>query len=108
VHDRLQAGEEAGFLRALWEAGLTAYDEMAGIDWRWQALDGVMTKAPFGATASGPNPTDRGNRGTKCSLQTDGAGIPPAVGGANRHDMRLVAATLDGVVVARPAPEGGP
>ena len=24
--------------------------------------------------------------------------------GANRHDMRLVAATLDGIVVARPAP----
>jgi len=42
--------------RALWEAGLTTYDEFQGIDWHWQALDGVMTKAPFGGAAPGPIP----------------------------------------------------
>lgn len=41
-------------------------------------------------------------------LMTDGAGIPLAVAveGANRHDLRLLVATLDGlVVVARPVAE---
>ena len=104
VHDRFQEWERAGLFRRLWEAGLTSYDEFQGIAWDWQALDGVMTKAPFGGAATGPNPTDRGKRGVKRSLLTDGAGIPLAVAvdGANRHDMKLVVATLDGVVVVRP------
>ena len=107
VHDRFQEWEKAGLFRTLWAAGLTDYDELEGIDWRWQALDGVMTKAPFGGAATGPNPTDRSKRGVKRSLLTDGAGIPLAVAvdGANRHDMKLVVATLDGVVIARPPTE---
>ena len=40
-------------------------------------------------------------------MLTDGAGIPLAVAveGANRHDSRLLVATLEGLVVARPARE---
>ena len=107
VHDRMQEWERKGFFTALWQAGLTEYDEVTGIDWQWQAMDGVMTKAPFGGAATGPNPTDRGKRGTKRSLLTDGAGAPLAVivDGANRHDVKLMAATLGGIVIARPAPE---
>jgi putative transposase len=39
-------------------------------------------------------------------MLTDGAGVPlsVAVDGANRHDSKLLVATLDGLVVARPAP----
>jgi putative transposase len=42
-------------------------------------------------------------------MLTDGAGIPLAVAveGANRHDSKLLVATLEGLVVARPAPEEG-
>ncbi len=107
VHARFQAWERAGFFAALWAAELAGYDELTGIDWTWQALDGVMTKAPFGGAASGPNPTDRAKQGVKRSLLTDGMGIPLAVAvdGANRHDMKLVTATLDGLVVTRPAPD---
>jgi putative transposase len=106
VHDRFQAWERAGVFRAIWAAGLVEYDELRGIRWDWQAADGVMTKAPFGGGATGPNPTDRGKRGVKRSLLTDGAGIPLAVAvdGANRNDMKLIAATLDGIVIARPEP----
>jgi len=108
VHDRMQEWERQGFFTALWHAGLSAYDEVTGIDWQWQAMDGVMTKAPFGGGATGPNPTDRAKRGTKRSLLTDGTGVPLAVvvAGANRNDMKLVAATLDGVVIARPSAAG--
>lgn len=106
VHARFQAWVRAGFFARLWAAELTHYDELRGIEWTWQAVDGVMTKAPFGSGASGPNPTDRAKSGTKRSLLTDGAGIPLAVAvdGANRHDMKLLAATLDGMVLARPEP----
>lgn len=106
VHDRLQEWERAGFFRALWQAGLSEYDKLVGIQWEWQAVDGVMTKAPFAGAATGANPTDRGKQGTKRSLLTDGAGIPLAlvVDGANRHDVRLLNATLDGLVISRPEP----
>ena len=30
VHDRLQEWERAGFFRALWQAGLSEYDELVG------------------------------------------------------------------------------
>jgi transposase len=90
VHDRFQQWERAGFFKALWQAGLSVYDELVGIQWEWQAADGVMTKAPFGHAATGATPTDRGKKGTKRSLLTDGAGIPLAmvIDGANRHDVR--------------------
>jgi hypothetical protein len=54
----------------------------------------------------GPNPTDRGKRGVKRSLLVEAAGEPLAVviAGANIHDTKLLAATLDAVVVERPQP----
>jgi len=48
VHDRMQEWERAGFFTALWQAGPSEYDEVTGIEWQWQALDGAMMKAPFG------------------------------------------------------------
>jgi putative transposase len=109
VHDRYQEWEREGFFEELWQAGLAEYDELEGIEWEWQALDGTMTKAPLGRGATGKNPTDRAKRGTKRSMLTDGAGIPLAVAleGANRHDSKLLVATLEGLVVARPAAPGG-
>jgi putative transposase len=107
VHDRYQEWERAGLFEELWRVGLLEYEELEGIEWEWQAIDGAMTKAPLGRGATGKNPTDRAKIGTKRSMLTDGAGIPLAVAveGANRHDSRLLVATLDGIVVARPAPE---
>ncbi len=112
MHERYyQEWERLGFFEELWRAGLAEYDELEGIEWEWQALDGAMTKeAPLGRGATGKNPTDRAKKmGTKRSMLTDGAGIPLAVAveGANRHDSKLLVATLDGLVVARPAPAEG-
>ena len=55
---------------------------------------------------TGPNPTDRGKRGVKRSLLTEAQGIPVglALAGANRHDMKLVRATLESPPAPRPAP----
>lgn len=106
VHDRFQAWVQAGVFRRLWQAGLLSYDDRAGIDWEWAAMDGAMTKAPLGGDCTGRNPTDRAKSGTKRSLLTEARGIPIglAVAGANRHDMKLVKATLASIPIERPRP----
>jgi len=62
VHDRFHEWEQKGFFLRLWQAGLQVYDELEGIQWEWQAVDGAMTKAPLGKSATGANPTDRGKK----------------------------------------------
>ncbi|MDW8327961.1 MAG: IS5 family transposase [Anaerolineales bacterium] len=106
AHDRFQEWEKAGVFLKFWQAGVERFDELRGIDWDWLSMDGAMTKAPLGGEKTGKNPTDRGKRGPKRSLLTEGHGVPIglAVEGANRHDMKLVRETLESLVVARPAP----
>jgi transposase len=106
AHDRFQAWVRAGVFLRLWHAGVEQFDELRGIDWAWLALDGAMTKAPLGGEQTGPNPTDRGKRGAKRSLLTEGQGVPIGltIDGANRQDMKLVRPTLESLVIERPAP----
>lgn len=63
VHKRFLEWESAGVFEAMWKAGLAEYDQMEGIAWRWQSIDGAMFKAPLAQEAVGPNPTDRGKKG---------------------------------------------
>jgi putative transposase len=55
---------------------------------------------------TGPNPTDRGKRGVKRSLLTEGHGIPVSIviDGANRNDHKLMHQTLEAIPVERPEP----
>jgi hypothetical protein len=48
VHDRFQEWRSAGVFKRMWFDGLSVYDKKIGIDWKWQAMDGVITKAPLG------------------------------------------------------------
>ncbi|QQE90416.1 IS5 family transposase (plasmid) [Azotobacter chroococcum] len=106
IHRRFLEWETAGFFEALWQAGLAEYDEMEGIAWRWQSIDGAMIKAPLAQEAVGPNPTDRGKKGSKRHLLVDGRGVPLSlvVTGANRHDVTQLEAVLDAIQVKRPNP----
>lgn len=106
LHRYFQRWVRARVFHRMWRAGLTEYDELRGIEWMWQSIDGAMTKAPLGGGATGPNPTDRGKTGTKRSLLVDGRGAPLAivVAGANRHDSPLLEPTLDAIAVQRPEP----
>ena len=54
----------------------------------------------------GKNPTDRGKRGTKKSLlvEADGGPLGVVVAGANVPDCKLLAQTIEAVVVGRPEP----
>jgi len=62
IHKRFLEWGKAGFFLALWQAGLAEYDEMEGIAWRWQSVDGALLKAPLAQESVGPNPTDRGKK----------------------------------------------
>src|SRR5215203_2994294 len=76
AHRRFQEWVDAGVFLKLWTLGLEEYDQLKGLDWRWLAMDGAMTKAPLGGKKTGPNPTDRGKCGAKRSLLTEANGIP--------------------------------
>ncbi len=67
IHGYFRTWQKAGFFLALWRAGLAEYDEMEGIAWSWQSLDGTMVKAPLAQEAVGPNPTDRGKKWKQAS-----------------------------------------
>ena len=62
------------FLR-LWQAGLAEYDDMQGIAWQWQSIDGAMYKVPLALEKVGPNPTGRGKNGSRKNLLVDTCGI---------------------------------
>ncbi len=97
AHDRFQEWTKAGVFAEAWDDALHLYDQEVGIDWRWQSMDGSLTKAPLGGETTGPNPTDRGKCGVKRSVLVEGHGIPLAVvaAPANRHDSKLTEPTLE-------------
>ena len=62
VHKYFMEWKRTGFFVKLWRKGLAEYDEMEGIAWSWQSIDGAMVKAPLAQESVGPNPTDRGKK----------------------------------------------
>ncbi len=62
IHTYFLLWEKARFFERLWKAGLAKYDDLQGIAWRWQSIDGAMMKAPLAQESVGANPTDRGKK----------------------------------------------
>jgi transposase len=62
IHKHFQPWHQAGFFLALWRSGLAEYDDLEGIAWDWQSVDGAMVKAPLALTCVGPNSTDQGKK----------------------------------------------
>ena len=56
AHCRFQEWVQAGIFRKLWAMALDYYDELKGIDWSWQSMDGAMTKAPLGGEKNRSKP----------------------------------------------------
>ena len=104
VHKYFLKWQAAGLFERLWQDSLLTYDELEGIAWEWQSQDGAMVKAPMALELVGKNPTDRGKKGSKKSLLVDERGIPLSLvlSGANTHDVKLLSATLDSIVIERP------
>ncbi len=54
AHRRFQEWQAAGVFRKLWKQGLQEFDQTKGLDWKWQAMDGAMNKAPLGGKKNRP------------------------------------------------------
>ena len=72
-----------GFFLQLWYAGLAEYEELEGIAWEWQSIDGAMVKASLAREAVGSNPTDRGKKWKQASC-AGGRAWRPIVDSRNR------------------------
>ena len=85
VHGYFTRWMKAGFFLSLWRAGLAEYDEMEGISWQWQSIDGAMIKAPMAQEEVGRNPTDRGKKRQQASHPCRRA-WRPAIPSRNRSE----------------------
>jgi len=56
AHVRFQEWVTAGVFHQFWKNGLLEYDDLRGLDWKWQAMDGAMTKAPLGGEKNRQKP----------------------------------------------------
>jgi transposase len=63
IHEYFQEWVELGVFQELWEFALTEYDELKGIDWKWQSMDGAMTKSPLGGEKNRQKPDRPGQTG---------------------------------------------
>lgn len=63
IHEYFQEWVGRGIFQKLWKAALTEYDDLKGIDWQWQSLDGAMTKAPLGGEKNREKPHRSGQVG---------------------------------------------
>ena len=63
IHSYFQEWVERGVFHKLWRLALAEYDDLQGIDWEWQSLDGAMTKAPLGGEKDGKKPHRSGQVG---------------------------------------------
>ena len=62
VHRRFQEWERGGVFEQLWAKLLERYDELRGIQWRFQSLDTAMVKAPLGGPRRARTPRIGANR----------------------------------------------
>lgn len=107
VHKWFQRFAADGAFEEVWAALIAECEGLGAVRWEWQAADGAMGKSRFEGGARGPNPTDRAKMGTKKSVLVEQGGGPlgVAIDGANVHDTKLLAETIEAVVIERPGPE---
>lgn len=56
VHRYFQEWTGLRVFQRFWKRCLQLYDRRRGIDWRWQCLDGAMTKSPLGGKKNREKP----------------------------------------------------
>lgn len=50
VHRTFQRWRKLGVMDAIWKGQVSVCDELQGVDWEWQAADGMLGKARMGGT----------------------------------------------------------
>ncbi|WP_443043505.1 IS5 family transposase [Streptomyces sp. NBC_00358] len=87
AHRRLTAWTEVGLWRRLHRAVLDELGVRGEVDWIPGIVDAASVRAKKGDRLTGPNPVDRGKKGSKLHVLSEAQGIPLAlaVSGANMH-----------------------
>ena len=106
VHDWFQRRAAAGSSSESGRSWLPSVTNSAECSGSGSRPTRCWARPALGGKKTGKNPTDRGKKGTKKSLVTDGDGGPLGVviAGANVLERRLLAATIESIVVERPEP----
>ncbi|MCR1769543.1 IS5 family transposase [Burkholderia glumae] len=100
---RLRDWQAAGVWHRLHLAMLRRLREHDQIDWERASLDGASVSSPPGGQKTGPNPTDRGELGSKRHIVTD-ANSPPLAAiltGANVSDITQWLPLIDAIAPIR-------
>jgi transposase len=87
IHAYFQEWVEWGVFQELWELALTEYDQLKGIDWKWQSMDGAMTKSPLGGEKNREKP----NRSWQAGRETLDADRRPGCPAWHRRRRRQCA-----------------
>lgn len=85
LHRYFQHWLKRGVFGTLWRNALREYDELIGLDWQWQSLDGSQGKAPLGGEKDGQKPhRSRQNRHQAFATQRGGGPTDRRGGGRSQ------------------------
>ena len=70
IHAYFQEWVKRGAFQQLWELALSEYDALKGIGWKWQSLDGAITKSPLGGEKNREKP-DRSRQTRRQAFDAD-------------------------------------
>jgi len=95
LHRYFQWLVRRGVFERLWDIALQEYDDLKGIDWEWQSLDGAITKAPLGGEKDGSKPHGSGEIGHEAQRADRGKWRPVGRGGGRRQYPRQMVGARD-------------
>lgn len=74
LHRYFQDLVRLGVFEDLWAMALVEYDDLKGLEWKWQSMDGAMTKAPLGGEKHWTESHRSGQIGNQAQRADRGAG----------------------------------
>ncbi|MEV7069226.1 IS5 family transposase [Streptomyces collinus] len=102
AHRRFTVWTGVGLWRRLHRAVLDELGARGEVDWTSAIVDAASVRAKRGSL-TGPNPVDRGKKGSKLHVLSDAQGVPlaVAVSGANMHDSLGLKPLILGIPAVR-------
>ncbi len=103
AHRRFTVGTGAVLSRRLHRAVLDQLGARGEVDWTSAIVDAASVRAKKGGSPTGPNPVDRGRKGSKLHVLSEVQRIPlaVAVSGANMHDSLALKPLIRGIPAVR-------
>lgn len=102
AYRRFAIWNKAGLWRRLHRTVLDELGARGQVDWTSAIVDAASVRTK-GGSLTGPNPVDRGKKGSKLHVLSDAQGLPlaVAVSGANRHDSLALKPLILGIPAIR-------